>query len=72
MNSETRLQAALFGERNGVGWVSSDVFVTRKAEVLLVEGWIGPRLVSVRLSGDFRVLMPNVWLKLSEIAVVEG
>lgn len=69
MDSGARLQAALFGERDGVGWVSNDVFVTRKAGVLLVEGWIGRRLVSVRLGGDFSVLMPAIWLKLNEVAV---
>lgn len=63
------MQSALFGLKDGVGWVSSDVFVTRRAGALLVEGWVGRRLVSVRLGGDFSSIMPAIWSKLNEVAV---
>ena len=68
MNSGSRLQTALFGLKDGVGWVSNDVFVTRRAEVLLVEGWVGRRLVSVSLGRDFESIMPAIWSKLNEVA----
>jgi hypothetical protein len=72
MDSRTRLKTALFGVRDGIGWVSQDVFVTRQAGTLLVEGWVGRRLVSIHLGGDFRSEMPTVWSKLNEVAIDDG
>ena len=63
------MQTALFGLKDGVGWVSNDVFLTRRAGDLLVEGWVGRRLVSVHLGGDFSSNMPAIWSKLNEVAV---
>lgn len=69
MNSGARLQTALFGSKDGVGWVSDDAFVTRRAGTLVVEGWVGHRLVAVHLGLDFSSLMPTIWSKLNEVAI---
>lgn len=41
MNSSARLKTALFDVKDGLGWVSSDVFVARRHGGLLKEGWDG-------------------------------
>lgn len=69
MDSSARLKTALFGLKDGLGWVSSDVFVTRAEAGLLVEGWVGHRLVTVLIDANFRYVMPAVWAKLDEMAI---
>lgn len=69
MDSSARLKTAFFGIKDGLGWVSRDVFVTRRDGGLLVEGWVGPRLVTILIGADFRCVMPAVWSKLDEVAI---
>lgn len=72
MDSRSRLQAALFGVKDGVVWVADDVFVTRWAGDLLVEGWVGRRTVSILVARGGVGTMRTVWAKLNEIAVDAG
>lgn len=69
MNSRTRLQAALFGVRDGVAWVADDVFVAHWAEGILVEGWMGQRSVSILVAPDGVGIMRTIWDKLNEVAI---
>lgn len=60
---------ALFGMRDGVAWVAEDAFVTREGEDILVEKWVGPRVVSIlvrRATGAG--WMAAIWSRLTELA----
>lgn len=72
MDSQTRLQFALFGVKDGVAWVADDVFVTRSAGDVLVERWIGSRLVAVLVRRDAAGMMQIIWAKLNEVAIDAG
>ena len=60
---------ALFGVKGGVAWVAQDVFVTRINGGLLVELWIGPRVVSIRVHADSEGYMQAIYAKLDELAI---
>lgn len=72
MDSRTRLQAALFGVKNGVAWVADDVFVTRSSGDIVVEGWVGRRLASILVARDDVGVMRTIWAKLNEVATDEA
>jgi hypothetical protein len=72
MDSRKRLQAALFGFKDGVVWVADDVFVTRSAGDVLVERWVGSRLVAVLVPRDAVGMMHTIWAKLNEVAIEAG
>lgn len=55
--------------RDGRPWVSDAAFVTRKDDNLLVEGWIGSRVVSILVRPSTRGSMPAVWEKLNELVI---
>lgn len=62
---------ALFGMRDGVPWVADDAFVTREGDDILVEKWVGARVVSIlvrRASGTGP--LAEVWSRLTELAGV--
>ncbi|MFJ6303761.1 hypothetical protein [Pseudarthrobacter oxydans] len=67
-----RLELGLFGIKDGVVWVADDAFVTRSAGNVLVEKWVGSRLVVVLVRQDGRGMMQSIWVKLNEIAVDTG
>jgi hypothetical protein len=60
---------ALFGIKGGVAWVAEDVFVTRSNGDLLVELWIGPRVVSILVHADGDGFMQAIYAKLNELAI---
>lgn len=60
---------ALFGIKGGVAWVAEDVFVTRSNGDLLVELWIGPRVVSILVHADSEGYMQAIYAKLAELAI---
>lgn len=72
MDSRIRVDLALFGIKSGVVWVADDAFVTRSAGHILVEKWVGSRLVAVLVRPDGIGMMQRVWVKLNEIAVDPG
>jgi hypothetical protein len=72
MDSRSVLQIALFGVKGGIAWVADDVFVTRSGVDVLVERWIGPRLVAVVVQQQRTGVMQAIWAKLNEVAVDVG
>ncbi len=60
---------ALFGIKGGVAWVAEDVFVTRSNGDLLVELWIGPRVVSILVHAESEGYMQAIYAKLAELAI---
>lgn len=69
MDSRKRLDLALFGIKDGVVWVADDAFVTRSAGDVLVEKWVGSRLVAVLVRQEGTGMMQSIWAKLNEVAV---
>lgn len=67
-DSRSRLNAALFGIRDGSAWVAADVFVTRRNGDLLVEGWVGQRVAAILVRKDASG-MRDLWDKLSAVAI---
>lgn len=61
--------AALFGSKGDVVWVAEDAFVTRINCDVLVERWIGSRVVSIIVSEASDGLMGIIWSKLNKIAM---
>lgn len=60
---------ALFGMRDGVAWVAEDAFVTREGEDILVEKWVGHRVVSILVRRPTGAgWMAGVWSRLRELA----
>lgn len=72
MGSRKTLDLALFGIKDGVVWVADDAFVTRSAGHVLVEKWVGSRLVAVRVRQGGSGMMQSIWMKLNEVAVDAG
>lgn len=60
---------ALFGIKGDVVWVAEDAFVTRINREMLVERWIGSRVVSIIVSEATDGLMGIIWSKLNKIAM---
>lgn len=69
INSRTRLQASLFGIKDGKAWVAAGAFVTRRDGDLLVEGWVGERVAAILVRKDTSATLGTVWEKLNEVAV---
>lgn len=69
MDSRSRLQSALFGFKAGAVWVADDVFVTRKNDGLLVERWVGPRVVSILVQASSDGPMRTLWAELNDRAM---
>jgi hypothetical protein len=68
-SQKDRGATALFGVKGGVAWVAEDVFVTRISGGLLVELWIGQRVVSIRVHSDSQGYMQAIYAKLDELAI---
>lgn len=68
MDRKSRLQAALFGIKAGVVWVAEDAIVTRQNGDILVERWVGARVVTVLVREDSTGINRAIWEKLNEIA----
>lgn len=66
---KARLSIALFGMRDGAAWVADDAFVTRQGEDILVEKWVGHRVVSILVQRTSALRMADLWSRLAEIAV---
>lgn len=66
---QARLNAALFGIKNGAVWVAEDAFVTRAADNILVEKWVGQRLVSILIRPASAGSPSSVWSRLNEVAM---
>lgn len=60
---------ALFGIKGDVAWVANDAFVTRSNGDVLVERWIGSRVVSIIVREASDGFMGIIWSKLSEMAM---
>lgn len=67
-----RLEAALFGFKAGVVWVADDAIVTRQHGDILVERWVGQRVVSVLVRQHSTGTTRTIWEKLNEIAIEDG
>lgn len=69
MSGKIRHEMALFGIRNGAVWVAEAAFVTRQDNDILVEKWVGQRLVSIRVRATSLESPDAMWSALSEVAV---
>lgn len=68
MDNKTRLKLALFGTQNGAVWVAEDAFVTRQDDDILVEKWVGQRLVSILVRPTSLGSSDVLWSRLNEVA----
>ena len=68
MDRRARFRDALFGIKSGVVWVAEDAVLTRLNGDILVERWVGGRVVSVLVRGDSTGTTRRIWEKLNELA----
>lgn len=68
VDRDSRLKAALFGIKAGVVWVAEDAILTRQNGDILVERWVGTRVVSVLVREDSTGTTRVIWEKLNELA----
>lgn len=68
MDNKTSLKLALFGIQNGAVWVAEDAFVTRQDDDILVEKWVGQRLVSILVRPTSLGSLDVLWSGLNKVA----